>query len=170
MSLVTCHLSLTPTAIARDPPPAFSPTMHSRLVCKDPNMSKGMPILAILSLTRSLYFNPTPSVLACAFIPLLKNSLKDLGRMDSYRAVAGSSLLLKIFEWCILIVCGAKMNSDSLQFGFKKKCSTGTATWLVFLNKKNTCDRWHVSRDTWHMTHDIWHIVWDEHALKISAL
>ena len=23
------------------------------------------------------------------------------------------------------------MNSDSLQFGFKKKCSTGTATWLV---------------------------------------
>ena len=26
---------------------------------------------------------------------------------------------------------GDKMNSDSLQFGFKKNCSTGTATWIV---------------------------------------
>ena len=73
----------------------------------------------------------TPSVLACAFIPLLKNSLKDPALTDSYRAIAGSSLLLKIFERCILMVWGDKMNSDSLQFGFKKKCSTGTATWLI---------------------------------------
>ena len=26
---------------------------------------------------------------------------------------------------------GNKLHSDSLQFGFKRKCSTGTATWLV---------------------------------------
>ena len=61
-----CRLSLTPTAIATDPPLANSPTMHSRLVRKDPKhkkmwthkdhwnsknpkMSKGMPILAIPS-------------------------------------------------------------------------------------------------------------------------
>ena len=34
-SPVTCHLSLTPTAAATDPPPANSPTMHSRPVGKD---------------------------------------------------------------------------------------------------------------------------------------
>ena len=28
---VTCHMSLTPTARATDPPPAKSPTMHSRM-------------------------------------------------------------------------------------------------------------------------------------------
>ena len=33
---VNCHLSLTPTATATDPPPANSPTMHSWLVFKDP--------------------------------------------------------------------------------------------------------------------------------------
>ena len=35
MSPVTCHLSPTPTAIAKDPPPANYPTMHSRLICQD---------------------------------------------------------------------------------------------------------------------------------------
>ena len=32
---VCCHQSLTPTAIATDPPPANSPTLHSRLVHQD---------------------------------------------------------------------------------------------------------------------------------------
>ena len=67
----------------------------------------------------------------CAFLPLLKSSLKDPGSSDSYRAIAGSSLLLKAFEGCILFLWGDKLYSDSLQFGFKKKCGTGTATWLV---------------------------------------
>ena len=35
MSPVTCQMSLTPTATARDPPPANSPTMHNRMVCED---------------------------------------------------------------------------------------------------------------------------------------
>ena len=33
---VTCHLSITPTATATDPPHANSPIMHSRLVAKTP--------------------------------------------------------------------------------------------------------------------------------------
>ena len=72
----------------------------------------------------------TKSVLVCAFIPLLKGS-KDPSSTDNYRAIAGSSLLLKIFERVILMVWGDQLNSDSLQFGFKQRCSTGTATWLV---------------------------------------
>ena len=70
LSPVTCHLSLTPTATTRDPAPASSAIMHSRLVCKDPKFQKiskhkkliettktqklGMSILAISSSTRSL--------------------------------------------------------------------------------------------------------------------
>ena len=74
MSLVTCHLSpltchrsLTATATATDPPPSISPTMHSRLVHKDPKKpkhkkslkrqkpkSRGVQKLVIHSLTRSL--------------------------------------------------------------------------------------------------------------------
>ena len=71
LSPVTCHLSLTPTVTATDPSHANSPTMQSRLFCKDPKIhkiskpknhwngknpktSRGMPILAICFVTRSL--------------------------------------------------------------------------------------------------------------------
>ena len=73
----------------------------------------------------------TKSILACAFIPLIKSQLKDSHICDSYRAIASSSLILKTFEQCIMIIWGDKLSSDSLQFGFKRKCSTNQATWLV---------------------------------------
>ena len=40
----------------------------------------------------------TPTLLACAFLPLLKSSLKDPADPGCYRAIAGSSLILKLFE------------------------------------------------------------------------
>ena len=40
----------------------------------------------------------TRTLLACAFSPLLKNSLKDPAATKSYRAIAGSSLWLKLFD------------------------------------------------------------------------
>ena len=38
MPPVACHLSIMPPATATDP--ANSPTMHRRLVCKDPKIQK----------------------------------------------------------------------------------------------------------------------------------
>jgi hypothetical protein len=72
----------------------------------------------------------TKSVLACAFIPLVKGS-KDPALSDNYRAIAGSSLFLKIFERCVLIIWGDSLHTDTLQFGFKRRCGTAQATWLV---------------------------------------
>ena len=40
LSCVMCHLSLTPTANATQPPPVNSPIIQSRLVCKDPKHEK----------------------------------------------------------------------------------------------------------------------------------
>ena len=60
----------------------------------------------------------TPSVLVCAFLPLLKSQLKDPASTDSYHAIAGSSLVLKLFEKSILLVWGDQIHTDSLQFGF----------------------------------------------------
>ena len=75
VSPVTCCLSLTPIARATHPPPTSSPAMQSRLIRKDPKTrkkyftqkiianvkdqktSKGMPISAIYSQTRSLQSN-----------------------------------------------------------------------------------------------------------------
>ena len=73
----------------------------------------------------------TPSLLACSFLPLLKSSLKDPSDPSSYRAIAGSSLILKTFELVVILLWGHLLSSDSLQFGYKAKTSTTHCTWLV---------------------------------------
>ena len=73
----------------------------------------------------------TPSLLACSFLPLLKSSLKDPSKTGSYRAIAGASLILKVFEKVIMLIWGHLLASDSLQFGFKAKTSTTQCTWMV---------------------------------------
>ena len=71
-------------------------------------------------------------ILPYVFILLLKNALKNPGSTDSYREIAGSSFILKCFETCLLIIGGDKLNTDTLQFDFKKICSTSSAKWLVY--------------------------------------
>ena len=87
----------------------------------------------IAAIYRSFLFHGTvtSSLLACSFLPLLKSSLKDPTDTGSYRAIAGSSLFLKLFDKVILSVWGYLLSSDSLQFGFKKRTSTTQCSWLV---------------------------------------
>ena len=70
-------------------------------------------------------------VLSCAFLPLFKGGLKNPSVFYSYRAIAGASQLLKLFEYVILIVWGDGLVTDTMQFGFKKGVSTTQCTWLV---------------------------------------
>ena len=69
-------------------------------------------------------------MIACAFLPLLK-SIKDPSKIDSYRAIVASSLILKLLDNVILILWGHLLGSDSLQFGFKPHMSTVQCSWLV---------------------------------------
>ena len=52
VSHVACHLSLSPTATARDPPSANSPLKHSRLVCKDQKKTKIAKVKIIVTAKR----------------------------------------------------------------------------------------------------------------------
>ena len=87
----------------------------------------------------------TLNLLACAFLPLLKNSLKNPADTNSYRAIAGSSLLLKLFDQVILLLWGHLLASDELQFGYKPNYSTSQCSWFVnevasyFLRKGTPC-------------------------------
>ena len=74
----------------------------------------------------------TREILCTAFLPLLKSTLKDPRKFNNYRAIAGASQLLKMFEYVILILWGDLVQSDSLQAGFKRKSSCTMASWLVF--------------------------------------
>ena len=71
------------------------------------------------------------NLLACAFLPLLKSSLKNPSEVNSYRAIAGSSLLLKLFDQVILLLWGHLLGSDPLQFGYKAEYSTSQCSWFV---------------------------------------
>ena len=73
----------------------------------------------------------TLSLLACAFLQLLKSSQKDPADTASYRAIAGSSLILKLFEKVLLLIWGPFLGTDTLQFGFKAETSTTQCSWLV---------------------------------------
>ena len=65
--------------------------------------------------------------LACSFLPLLKSFLKDPADIKSYRAIAGSSVILQLFEKVILIIWGGLLTSHGLQFGYKAGlCKVGS--------------------------------------------
>ena len=70
-------------------------------------------------------------ILSCAFLPLFKGGLKNPAVFDSYRAIAGASQLLKLFEYVILLAWGDDLQSDSMQFGFKSGVSTTQCSWIV---------------------------------------
>ena len=70
------------------------------------------------------------AILVCAFMPLLK-ARKNPVKFDSWRAVAGASQLLKIFEYSILEIWGDCLQSDTLQFGYKPGTGSDQCTWLL---------------------------------------
>lgn len=73
----------------------------------------------------------TGQLLSCAFLPLFKGGQKSPNKTDSYRAIAGSSQLLKLVDNVVLLLWGHLLQSDSLQFGYKCGTSTNQCSWLV---------------------------------------
>ena len=57
--------------------------------------------------------------------------MKDPADPGSYRSIAGSSLLLKLFEKVILLILGGFLATDSLQFGYNPVTSNTQCSWLV---------------------------------------
>ena len=58
-------------------------------------------------------------LLISTLVPLVKDKLGDICVSSNYRSIALSSLVLKIFDWVIILLYGDKLNLDSLQFGYQ---------------------------------------------------
>ena len=69
--------------------------------------------------------------LVSTIIPLIKDKLGDINSSNNYRSIALSSLILKIFDWVILLLCDEHLSTDELQFGYQEKTSTNMCTWLA---------------------------------------
>ena len=63
-------------------------------------------------------------LLLCTIVPIVKDNLGDIASSDNYRAIAIGSLLLKWFDWLIIILEGDKIATDELRLGFQAKSST----------------------------------------------
>ena len=64
-------------------------------------------------------------------IPLIKDKLGDICASSNYRSIALSSLILKIFDWVIILLYGERLNLDCLQFGYQPNVSTNMCTWVA---------------------------------------
>ena len=70
-------------------------------------------------------------LLLATFIPILKDKLGSLNSSKNYRSIALSSIVLKLFDWVILLLHGSKLDLDDLQFAYQPGCSTTMCTWSV---------------------------------------
>ena len=71
------------------------------------------------------------SLLQCAIIPLVKDVNGKLDDSNNYRGIGLSCLLLKIFDWIILILYEQELSSDQNQFGYQAKTSCAMLSWTV---------------------------------------
>ena len=61
----------------------------------------------------------------------MKDPNGDVSVSKNYRAICISSLILKIFDHCLLIVGGHLLSNNSSQFDFQENFSTVQCTWVV---------------------------------------
>ena len=79
-------------------------------------------------------------LLLCTLVPIGKDNLEDIAISDNYRAIGIGSLILKWFDWLILILNSEKLTTDQLQFGFQKLASIKMCSWGVN-SVVDYCDR-----------------------------
>ena len=70
-------------------------------------------------------------IMVSTIIPLIKDKLGDANASNNYRSIALSSLVLKIFDWVVLLLFDKNLSTDELQFGYQEKTSTTMCTWLA---------------------------------------
>ena len=54
----------------------------------------------------------------------MKDGNGDISSSKNYRDIAISSLILKLFDNCVLMLIGNLLTNDGLQFGFQSGSST----------------------------------------------
>ena len=70
-------------------------------------------------------------LLLATLVPIVKDKLGNICSGDNYRSIAISSLILKIFDWVIILLYGDKLDLDQLQFSYQPDISTNMCTWMA---------------------------------------
>ena len=70
-------------------------------------------------------------LLVSNLIPIVKDKLADVTNSNNYRSIAISSLVMKIFDWVIILPFSKHLKFDDLQFGYQTNVSTPMCTWTA---------------------------------------
>lgn len=70
-------------------------------------------------------------VVTSVIVPIPKNSRKSLNDSTNYRGIALNSPIGKLFDLVVLSVHGDVLMTSHLQFGYKKKLSTNSCTFVA---------------------------------------
>ena len=78
-------------------------------------------LLATLFKMYLIHGHVSSVIMVSTVIPLIKDKLGNITSSNNYRSIALSSLVLKHFDWIILLLHGDKLGTDGLQFGTNKR-------------------------------------------------
>ena len=70
-------------------------------------------------------------LLLATLLPLIKDKLGSISSSSNYRSIAISSIVLKLFDWIILLLFGESLGLDDLQYAYQAGASTTMCTWAV---------------------------------------
>ena len=70
-------------------------------------------------------------LLIATLVPIIKDKLGSVSSSKNYRSIAMSSLVLKLFDWVILLLFGVSLGVDQLQFAYQPGASTTMCTWTA---------------------------------------
>ena len=70
-------------------------------------------------------------LLLSTLVPLIKDKLGNINSSKNYRSVAISSILLKLFDWVVILLEGDAIKLHELQFAYQEQCSTVMCTWAA---------------------------------------
>ena len=71
------------------------------------------------------------TLLICAIILLIKDKRGATDTSGNYRGIALSSVLLKVFDWVVLLLFDDQLQNDPNQFGYQTESSANMCTWTV---------------------------------------
>ena len=70
-------------------------------------------------------------LMVSTLLPMIKDKLGDSCSSSIDRYIALTSLLLKIFDWILLLLFDEELKIDELQFGFQCNTSTTMCAWVA---------------------------------------
>jgi len=70
-------------------------------------------------------------LLLAVLVPIVKDKLGNISASKNYRSIAISSIILKIFDWIVILLFGETFGLDDLQFSYQAGCSAYMCTWLT---------------------------------------